>query len=174
VSFFLTKNEKYSWLICSASRGTNDVGVQTDKPLFEMGETNIYEGLTGLGLHGRVFRWTYQNGGLNLWNDAINKQFQEAVTSGRVIQLRQLKEDLESTLTTGKKLLEMMNSKDLCEFSKGIQPGQARDFGNCIEMVSDVSKGIGSLEGWLTILTTKLEPFDYDTVLEYDSDSLEE
>jgi hypothetical protein len=107
------------------SRSTIDVGVQT-----ETRETNIsYEGSSDFGLQGSVYRWTYQKGGLNLWNHAINKQFQEAVTSGHVTQLRQLKKDLESMLTTGKNLLGMMDGRGLSGFSKGIQP---RDVINCI------------------------------------------
>jgi hypothetical protein len=144
------------------SKVTKDVGVQTEK------------GSSSLGLGGRVFRWTYLDGGLNLWNRAIDKRFQQAETSRCVIQLRQLREDLKSRLSDGKDILEMLNLNLSGSFN-GIHPGQvAREVGSCIEMMSDVSRGIGSLEGWLTLLTTKLEPFDYDAVLEYDSEWDEE
>ena len=156
----------HTWFVCSVRKVTKDVGVQTDNP--EEGSTS------GLGLGGRVFRWTYLDGGLNLWNRVINKRFQQAETSQCVIQLRQLREDLKSRLTKGKDILEMLNLNLGGSFNR-IHPGQGvREVGSCIEMMSDVSRGIGLLEGWLTLLTTKLEPFDYDAVLEYDSEWEEE
>lgn len=156
-------------------RETKDVGVQTDKNFFETRQTKESDvESSAFGLQSRVFRWTHQDGDLILWNHAINNKFQKAVTSGGVVQLRGLKKDLELRTSTGYSLLEMMNCCRLSGPSKGIQPGQARDFEKRIEMVSEVSKGIGILEGWLTMLTTKLEPFDYDAVLEYDSEREED
>jgi len=141
---------------------TKDVGVQTDKAS------------SGFGLGGRVFRWTYMDGGLNLWNRAINKRFQQAETSRCVIQLTQLREDLKSRLTNGKEILENLNLNLSGSFN-GIHPGQAaREIESCIKMIQDVSRETGLLEGWLTLLTTKLEPFEYDAVLQYDSEWEEE